>query len=261
MLVRKPVQVELLFGVHRNPDTTWNFWADEAARIAYVRIETFAEESATQLADLLQQLRRDGMTGMILDLRFNLGGALKPAIAVADVFLDQGTIVTVVRRGQPEQNYSAERLGSYSRLPLAVLVNEQSASGSELLAAALADHGRAVLIGERTFGKGSIQTLIPLPQTGGALKLTTATFRRPNGGNLHRFGSGGDKEQWGVLPTDGFALPEYHETRQAIREALRNRRVIFPPGSAPPPAVEDTALLRAIAYLRDVATNSSTAKP
>jgi carboxyl-terminal processing protease len=159
--------------------------------IGYFRITHFHEDSHTDLEKAIAELRRKSeapLKGIILDLRDNLGGVIQPAVAVADGFLEDGLIVYT--RGRYEATQLEFRAGPGEWLPgmpLAVLVNHRTASASEVLAGALQDHGRAVIIGEATFGKGSIQSLLAL-RDGSALRLTTARYFTPLGKSIHGTG-------------------------------------------------------------------------
>ena len=126
------------------------------------------------------------MKALVLDLRFNPGGSLPAAVAVADRFLSGGTIVSVRGRWRAEEVYKASRENTLPDFPMVVLVNDQTASGAEILAGALRDHERAAVIGKRTYGKGSVQEVIELGNGNSAIKLTTAYYYLPNGELIHR---------------------------------------------------------------------------
>ena len=133
----------------------------------------------------MSRLETEGgeLNGLVLDLRSNPGGLLSQAVKVADVFLDTGMIVyTKGRLDDQQQKYFAHP-GGHTDLPLVVLVNNGSASASEIVAGAVQDHGRAVILGTQTFGKGSVQTILPL-ENGAALRLTTAMYYTPNGRSI-----------------------------------------------------------------------------
>jgi carboxyl-terminal processing protease len=131
---------------------------------------------------------RGTLTGVILDLRSNPGGLVDQAAEIADEFLVHGTIYTLRHRGEVIDEVKARPGGALSTLPAVVLVNEWSASASELVAGALQDHERATIVGARTFGKGSVQTIIPLPPGHTGLRLTTARYYTPNGRSLQAEG-------------------------------------------------------------------------
>ena len=154
----------------------------------YLRITTFSETTAQDVARAISRLKRDnpgGIEGLVLDLRNNPGGVLEAGVAVADDFLDSGVIVTADGR-TPEARFrmDASRGDLIDGAPLVVLVNGGSASASEIVAGALKDHGRALLVGRRTYGKGSVQTVLPLSR-GGAVKLTTSRYFTPSGASIH----------------------------------------------------------------------------
>jgi carboxyl-terminal processing protease len=148
--------------------------------LAYLEIQQFTEQTAGDLDEELGRIVDAGYEGLILDLRRNPGGGLDSTVEVADMFLNEGTIITQVDRDGGETVYEAHEGSEAGDLPIVVLVGPGSASGSEVLAAALRDHGRATLIGEKTFGKGSVNHIRNL-SNGGALYVTIARWRTPSG--------------------------------------------------------------------------------
>jgi carboxyl-terminal processing protease len=167
------------------------------AGYAYVRINQFQERTASELKSLLSKIRvanQDQLKGLILDLRNNPGGLLDQAVAVSDLFLAQGLIVYTEGRDEASQlRFQASEEGTEPDYPLVLLINEGSASASEIVAGALHDHGRALLLGESTFGKGSVQTIIPLSDHSG-LRLTTARYFTPSGTSIQARGIAPDIE-------------------------------------------------------------------
>lgn len=154
----------------------------------YLRITSFSETTAPDVARAVLRLKRDnpgGIKGLVLDLRNNPGGVLEAGVAVADDFLDSGVILTADGR-TPEARFRMDATPGdlIDGAPLVVLVNGGSASASEIVAGALKDHGRAILVGRRTYGKGSVQTVMPLSH-GGAVKLTTSRYFTPSGASIH----------------------------------------------------------------------------
>jgi carboxyl-terminal processing protease len=160
-----------------------------APGIGYVRLKRFQERTDRQLKRALSQLTKDRkMKGMILDLRNNPGGLLDQAVRVADLFLEKGLIVrTTGKRGRMTEEEKAHSKGTFKGFPMVCLVNEGSASAAEIVAGALQDHKRAVVLGTRTFGKGSVQTIIDL-EDGSGLKLTIARYYTPNGRSIQEQG-------------------------------------------------------------------------
>jgi carboxyl-terminal processing protease len=148
--------------------------------LAYLEIQQFTEQTADDLNRELNRISDSGYDGLILDLRRNPGGGLDSTVQVADMFLDDGIIITQVDRNGRETVYEANPGNEVGDLPIVMLVGPGSASGSEVLAGALRDHGRATLIGEKTFGKGSVNHIRQL-SNGGALYVTIARWRTPNG--------------------------------------------------------------------------------
>jgi carboxyl-terminal processing protease len=204
-ITRDVIEVESVLGFQREKSDEWNYLIDPENKIAYVRLQSFTRHTSRDLLSVLKKLTRKGINGFILDLRFNPGGLLTSAVEISDMFIDDGTIVKIRPRAGREVVYSGEHEGSYLNFPMVCLVNGMSASGSEIVAACLQDHHRAVIMGERSYGKGSVQNIQPFE--GGELKLTTASFWRPSGQNLNKSStSGKDDDQWGVTPDSGYQL-------------------------------------------------------
>ncbi|MFN0117242.1 MAG: S41 family peptidase [Elusimicrobiota bacterium] len=154
--------------------------------IGYIRISEFIEPTLKDLENSLKDLSKKGMKNLVLDLRNNPGGLLTSAIDVSKEFIgDQKLIVFTEGRAQPRQDFKAGQSAPYKKLPIVVLINRGSASGSEIVAGAMQDLGRAVLIGSETFGKGSVQSVISL-EDGSGLRLTTAKYYTPSGRSIHR---------------------------------------------------------------------------
>ncbi|MDP6804792.1 MAG: S41 family peptidase [Rhodospirillales bacterium] len=181
------------------------------ADVGYVRITQFNSQTKEGLERAVEGFHEqlgDKLRGVVLDLRFNPGGLLDQAIAVSDAFLEQGEIVsTRSRQSDDTQRYNA-RPGDLARdLPIVVLINEGSASASEIVAGALQDHRRAMILGTKTFGKGSVQTIIPLPGHG-AMRLTTARYYTPSGRSI---------QAKGIDPDVVVAQARVEEVEQARR--------------------------------------------
>ena len=163
----------------------------EGDNIGYIRITSFNEQTDVGLNNVMKNLQQQAgnkLLGVILDLRNNPGGLLDQAVAVSDAFIDKGEIVsTRGRRAEDAQRYNARPGDIAAGLPIAVLINGGSASASEIVAGALQDHHRAILLGTKTFGKGSVQTIIPLPGHG-AMRLTTARYYTLSGRSIQAKG-------------------------------------------------------------------------
>ena len=159
--------------------------------VAYVRISSFSEQADRGLRQALEDMREEAggeVQGVVLDLRNNPGGLLSQAVAVADSFLEQGEIVsTASRRPEETQRFNARSGDIAEGLPVVVLINGGSASASEIVAGALQDHGRALILGTKSFGKGSVQTIVPLSEYG-AIRLTTARYYTPSGQAIQAVG-------------------------------------------------------------------------
>ncbi|GAA4878486.1 S41 family peptidase [Ferrimonas pelagia] len=150
--------------------------------IGYLKISSFNQRTAFEVRMAATQLLQQPLKGLVLDLRNNPGGLLDAAVQVADMFLTSGTIVTTHGRFfDANSDYRATSYSLFGDVPVAVLINQGSASAAEILAGALSDQGRAILIGETSYGKGTVQSLIPLMGQGGAIKLTTARYATPDG--------------------------------------------------------------------------------
>jgi carboxyl-terminal processing protease len=195
---------------------------------ALLRLLQYQEHTTTELRQAVSALEAEnpqGLKGVILDMRNNPGGLLDQAVKVADFFLDDGVIVSIKGRGDEENMvFNAHREGTLPPWPMVVLVNHGSASASEIVAGAVQDYGRAVIMGTTTFGKGSVQTIIPL-EDGSGIRLTTARYYTPNGRSIQ------DK---GIDPDIPLPLPEKGDAEKTRAE------------------IEDTQLNRALEHLKSL---------
>jgi C-terminal peptidase prc len=225
-LIRGRVEVESVLGAKRNEDDSWNYVIDPENKICYVRLTQFSHNTYRDLEKVMRKLYKAGIKGFVLDLRFNPGGLLDSAVKISDLYIDDGLIVSIRPRNGPETSYVGKSDGSYATFPMVCLVNGASASASEIVSACLQDHGRAIIMGSRSYGKGSVQTIHPF-DTGGRLKLTTATFWRPSGRNLNRAStSGKDEDEWGVTPDDGFTVKLSTKQLNDLQDHLRDAEII-----------------------------------
>ena len=211
----------------------------EGNDIAYIRLTSFNEQTEVGLRRALSTLRSqagsNGLKGIVLDLRNNPGGLLDQAIQVSDDFLEQGEIVsTRARRPEDAQRWNARAGDITGGLPVVVLVNAGSASASEIVAGALQDHRRAIVMGVKSFGKGSVQTVMPLPGNG-AIRLTTARYYTPSGRSIQATGIQPDIE---VLAQREDAQQNRERDREAeLNRALRNDNAAGAQGASARPAV------------------------
>jgi len=198
--------------------------------IGYIRLTSFNEQTDPGLRKAIQELKQKAggtLRGIVLDLRNNPGGLLDQAVSVSDDFLEQGEIVsTRSRHPEESQRWNSKSGDITGGLPLVVLINGGSASASEIVAGALQDHRRAVVVGTRSFGKGSVQTVMPL-QGNGAMRLTTARYYTPSGRSIQGLGITPDIE----VASSRTETPHFGPEREAdLNKALRNQ------GGAPQPA-------------------------
>ncbi len=235
----------------------------EGSDVGYIRITQFNEQTTDGLKqainDLDTQLGGDKVKGFIVDLRNNPGGLLDQAISVSDTFLDKGEIVSTRGRNPEETQRFNARPGDMTHgKPLIVLINGGSASASEIVAGALQDHKRATLIGSRSFGKGSVQTIIPLGAGNGALRLTTARYYTPSGRSIQAQGIKPDIEVLQDVPaslkgeadTEGEASLRGHLAATGAEKSGSQSYV-------PPDEKDDKALHMALDLLRGTASNAA----
>lgn len=240
-ITRAQIRARAIRGFKRAPDTEarWDYLLDEDRRIGYVRISQFTPSVAEEFRSALVELgaERGELNGLVIDVRWNPGGLLEQAIRMADLLLDEGVIVSTRGRAYPEQIARATEPGTLPRFPIALLINGQSASASEILAGALVENGRAIAVGERTFGKGSVQSVHPLggSATGASLKLTEQRYYLPSGRSLERTD---ESPAWGVDPTPGYFVPvEDDELIELIRHR-REAEILRQQGEATPGVVD-----------------------
>lgn len=227
-IVRDHIKTLSVKGVHRvgEDGSQWDFMLDPERGIAYVRLNQFTDGCAQEVLDaLLASGATDGrLKGLILDLRWNPGGLLHEAVALADLFLQEGVIVSTRGRAFGEEVAHAQAPGTLGDFPMVVLLNETSASASEVLAGALVENDRAVVLGTRSYGKGSVQIVQPLSTAEGAqLRLTQQGYYLPTGRSIQRRD---ESTEWGVDPTPGFFVPLSNEQVGEIFQTRRELEVI-----------------------------------
>jgi carboxyl-terminal processing protease len=252
-LIRNTIRLPSVLGDRRQPDQTWDFMLDGQRKIGYIRLTYIGKQSAEEMRAALDDLEARGMKALVLDLRNSPGGLLDGAVALSDLFVDAGRIVTVKGR-EGETVYEAKPNGTFTGFPMALLVNRRTASAAEIVAACLQDHQRAVVIGERSFGQGIVRSLFQLKSGVGAVKLPVAAYYRPSGKSMNRYPDSKDSDDWGVSPDAGYEvaltdeeLKQYEQDR-AARDALNNE--------APPDAeFHDRQLQRALEWVQTKSAN------
>jgi len=207
------------------------FLLETHPRIGYIRITSFTESTANEFRSALDKMMQSGAESFILDLRDNSGGDVRNSIMIAQMLIapspENNVIVTVRPRNGPERKRTFGSTPPRCTLPMVVLINGETASSSEILAAALQDYQRATVMGTRSFGKGVIQSIMPLPFQLGMLQLTNAEYLRPNGANIHRRVDAVDSDDWGVVPDIVVESSESQQLAVLLYRSLRSN-VISP---------------------------------
>jgi len=244
--------------IHINPVK----YSAEGDDVGYIRVTTFNEQTTANMQKAIEDLKKQlgpKLKGYVIDLRNNPGGLLDQAISVSDAFLDQGAIVLTRGRNLEETQRSNARPGDMTDgKQMIVLINGGSASASEIVAGALQDHHRATIVGTRSFGKGSVQTIIPLGSGNGALRLTTARYFTPSGRSI---------QAKGIVPEIEVLqdVPEELKSRTDTRGEASLRGHLKADGTEetgsqsyiPPEAKNDKALNMAMELLRGTQVNSA----
>ncbi len=195
----------------------WNFWLDQEQKLGYVQIADFGKQTVDDCQAAVKSLLSEGLTGLVLDLRHCPGGLLVSSVGVAELFLREGTIVSIKGEQAPELTWRANGNTALGDFPLLVLVDEHTASAAEILAGALKENSRATILGTRTFGKGSVQSILPV-EGNGAIRLTTAYFYLAGDRSINRQQGA---VAWGVDPTDGYYVPLSSEQQDQWLKARR----------------------------------------
>jgi carboxyl-terminal processing protease len=231
-LVRELIDIESVLGDRRGDDGQWQYRLQADPRIAHIRITFFGDHTADELQRVLDRVTADGARAAILDVRDNPGGVLDAAVAICRMFLPEGKLIveTRGRGGELLQQHGSSGNAPYRDLPLAVLVNQESASAAEIVAACFQDHDRAAIVGERTYGKGTVQQLVELESGRSLLKLTSASFWRPSGAPIHRAADANDDATWGVVPDVGFER-KLSADEYAVYRKYRSQRDMFRPNA------------------------------
>lgn len=224
-LKRAVIPVASVHGDYRDAQGNWKYLIRDESRIGYVRLIQFGEKSAEEMAKAFLEVG-DEIDGLIIDLRNNSGGLLSVAIDICDMLLPKDLAI-VRTRGRnkvlEDEYFSTSTMVLKPSVPIVVLVNRNSASASEIVAGCLQDHQRAVIIGEQTWGKGTVQNVIPIQRGESALKLTTASYWRPSGKHIDRNDDEAKQtKKWGVQPNEGF---EIELTEESVFQNIRQRNI------------------------------------
>ncbi len=256
----KPIDISITRDIIRVRAVRSNMNGDD---VAYIKLTQFNEQTTDGLkkaiADLTAQIPPEKLKGFIIDLRNNPGGLLDQAISVSDAFLERGEIVSTRGRNVEETQRFNARAGDLTKgKPVIVLVNGGSASASEIVAGALQDHKRATVLGTRSFGKGSVQTIIPLGAGNGALRLTTARYYTPSGKSIQAKGITPDIEVLQEVPEDLKARADT-KGESSLRGHLKadGEEQTGSQSYIPPDPKDDKALKMAADLLRGTVTNSA----
>lgn len=270
---RELVLLETVLGFDRNPDDSWNFWLDKPNGIAYIRVTEFKDETANEIRKALEQLQKpenptetqtekpsenqtenqtkNPLRGLILDLRFNPGGAFNVAIEMGNMFIPEGVIVSAKGKNTVEQVWRATpEMVIPKDVPLVILLNSYSASASEVFSACLQDNQRAIIVGDRSFGKGIIQSMLDFEGGVSRLKLTTAGYYSPNGRNIHRNEGAVEADEWGVKPLDEHLVQMTAEEEQMLMNDMLLRGTLKTHNNIParrnPVSFQDKQLEKAL---------------
>ncbi|NBW87650.1 MAG: S41 family peptidase, partial [Planctomycetia bacterium] len=234
------VRVESVLGDRRRADGGWNWMIEGEPHVSLVRISGFGEQTAAELTAALEAIVAEpDLRGLVLDLRGNPGGLLSAAVDVCDLFLEDGVIVITRGRqraaaGDGDGVVDVRRASAGSVLagvPMVVLVDGLTASAAEIVAACLQDAGRAKVVGSRTYGKGTVQSILPLSDGRGLIKITTSEYLRPSRANIHRRSDDDDEDTWGVSPDAGCEIAPTAESTERVRR-WRHGRDVVPPREA-----------------------------
>ncbi len=228
-ITRAAIKTRSVKGVVRGEEEAdrWRYLLDEERGIAYLRLTQFTPASSREVRQALEEMGADtgAIKGLVFDMRWNPGGVLDDAIRMADFFLDEGVIVSTNGRGYDERITRATKRGTLPEFPIVLMVNDTSASASEVLAGALSENDRAIVLGTRSFGKGSVQSVYNLPSStdGSELKMTEQLYYLPSGRSIHRMN---DSAVWGVDPTAGFYVPIDNQEEFDLFEVRREQEII-----------------------------------
>lgn len=249
-ITRRRIYVPTVRGWRRNTvDGGWDYILDAEHGVGCLRISQFTGETVAELDRAIETLLTQNMQALVLDLRSNPGGLMSAAVETVDRMIDGGVVVRTRGAKSPEQAEHAHAENTYRRFHLVVMIDQGSASASEIVAGALQDHHRAVIVGTRSWGKGSVQRIIRLPDSGATLKLTTDYYYLPQGRCVHRLPGA---EEWGVDPD---VIEQFDDSKSEKLASLMDELIVEPLANLQTPetsssktkgliedGIEDTAL-------------------
>ncbi len=222
---REMLQQEIICGDSRQTDGSWNYTLENHPDIGYIRVVQFADLTIPDFKKALKQIEEKKVKKLIIDFRGNPGGFLHGAVQLCDLFLPDGLniVTTRLRDGTIKHQFQSTNCVK-SNLTLVILIDEGSASAAEAVSACLQDHHRAIIIGTRSYGKGTVQETFEIPWNMGMLRITDASFWRPSGVPLHRFKHSKESDDWGVRPDYNIPVNskelEIMQTIRIIRESM-----------------------------------------
>lgn len=229
---RATIPLQSVMGDGRDEEDQWSFVLEDRPEIGYIRMDSFGELTTDEMKAALDDVKERHARGLIIDLRNNSGGLLRAAVVISDMFIQSGEkerdiVSTRGRDGVIMREYTANKEVEFSpRIPLVLIVNQYSASATEIFAACLQDHDRAAILGQRSWGKGTVQNIFPFENGRSALKLTTASYWRPSGVNIHRDQEDGPDDVWGVSPDEGLLVEADDEKIEALMAHRRIRDIV-----------------------------------
>lgn len=257
-VARGPAKDETIVGFRRQKDERWDYWLDSANKVAYLRIKRFNRDTFDDAAATVRKLDRAGMKGLVLDLRFCPGGFLDAGVKVAALFLPPKAEVLTIRpgRGQREAKFTVDPKAKPTCVPIVCLINGESESMTEALAACLQDHRRAVVVGERSKGHGSVTNCFNCGERR-LLSLTTALFLRPSGKKIDTLiVPARDADEWGARPNAGCEQILTAGERRALRTQLEGNELLLCGKESRPSSFEDRQLDLGLSVLRKLIRRS-----
>jgi carboxyl-terminal processing protease len=236
----------------------WDFLADKESKIALIRLSAFNKDTHLEVKSAVDQAEKAGAKALVLDLRGNGGGLLDQAVLISDLFLNEGVILSTKDRSGTGRVWKAKKGDTiFGDKPVAVLIDGGSASASEILAAALQENGRAAIVGERSYGKGSVQKVLGLSDGKSAMKITTEIWLTPKGRALNKNEGMTEKDDWGVKPDAGLEVTLKPEDYKQYMLHLNRLDLVKAKGTKPKetgpkldPNFKDAILEKALEHLR-----------